>query len=235
MEKLWLRVHAPFATYSTFRSGTYRDTMPTMPPSAAYGLILNLAGIEMRGSLQHSITPIKSNLPPLKLAFGRIAGNASEVSVLLQHMHNYPVGASGKEQKAKTHGSKYGIEPTHRETIVDLDMMLGIIADPTLISRVKQGLTGVEDRPRYGLPFAGDNNYLFDRIDCLDEPIPSHWFVSVDSKLEQEPGAVSLTVEIDRHAPSKTKSMLFSATKDSLTSLPDRDWLSMYERRIIRR
>jgi CRISPR-associated protein Cas5t len=50
MEKLWLRVHAPFATYSTFKSGTYRDTMPTMPPSAAYGLILNLAGIEMRGS-----------------------------------------------------------------------------------------------------------------------------------------------------------------------------------------
>jgi CRISPR-associated protein Cas5t len=235
MEKLWLRVHAPFATYSTFRSGTYRDTMPIMPPSAAYGLILNLAGIEMRGSLQQSITPIRLDLPPLKLAFGRVAGNASEISVLLQHMHNYPVGASSKEHKTKTHGSKYGIEPTHRETIVDLDMMLGIIADPTLISRVKQGLTGKDDRPRYGLPFAGDNNYLFDRIDCLDEPLPSHWFVSVDSKLKQESGAVSLTVEIDRHTPSKTKSMLFSATKDSLTSLPDHDWLSMYERRIIRR
>ena len=171
MEKLWLRVHAPFATYSTFRAGTYRDTMPTMPPSAAYGLILNLAGIEMRGSLQHSVTPIKSNLPSLKLAFGKIAGNASEISVLLQHMHNYPVGDSGKEHKVKTHGSKYSIEPIHRETIVDLDMMLGIIADPTLISRVKQGLAGEDDRPRYGLPFAGDNNYLFDRIDCLEEPI----------------------------------------------------------------
>jgi CRISPR-associated protein Cas5t len=235
MKKLWLRVHAPFATYSTFRSGTYRDTMPIMPPSAAYGLILNLAGIEMRGSLQQSITPIRLDLPPLKLAFGRVAGNASEISVLLQHMHNYPVGASSKEHKTKTHGSKYGIEPTHRETIVDLDMMLGIIADPTLISRVKQGLTGKDDRPRYGFPFAGDNNYLFDRIDCLDEPISSHWFVPLDSKLEQEPGAVSLTVEIDRHAPSKTKSMLFSATKDSLTSIPDRDWLSMYERRVIRK
>ncbi len=70
--------------------------------------------------------------------------------------------------------------------------------------------------------------YLLDRIDCLDEPIPSHWFVSLDSTLEQEPGAVNLTVEIDRHAPSKTKSMLFSATKDSLTSIPDRDWLSIY-------
>ena len=81
------------------------------------------------------------------------------------------------------------------------------------------------------MPFAGDNNYLFDRIDCLDEAIPSYWFVSVDSNLEQEAGAVSLTVEIDRHAPSKTKSMLFSATKDSLTSLPESDWLPMYENR----
>jgi CRISPR-associated protein Cas5t len=232
MEKLWLRVRAPFATYSTLRSGTYRDTMPIMPPSAAYGLILNLAGIEMRGSLQHSITPIRSDLPPLKLAFGRVAANPSEVSVLLQHMHNYPVGATGKERKVKTHGSKYGIEPTHRETIVDLDMMLGIIADPTLILRVKQGLTGEDNYPRYGLPFAGDNNYLFDRIDCLDEPLLAHWFVSPDSKLELEPGAVSLTVEIDRNAPSKTKSMLFSATKDSLTSLPDLAWLSMFETRI---
>ena len=60
MEKLWLRVHAPFATYSTLRSGTYRDTMSIMPPSAAYGLILNLAGIEMRGSLQHSIATAKA-------------------------------------------------------------------------------------------------------------------------------------------------------------------------------
>ena len=77
----------------------------------------------------------------------------------------YPVGTSGKEHKVKTHGSKYGIEPTHREKIVELDMTIGIITDSTLISRVKQGLTGEDNRPRYGLPFA-DNNYLFDRT-CL--------------------------------------------------------------------
>jgi CRISPR-associated protein Cas5t len=109
--------------------------------------------------------------------------------------------------------------------------------DSTLILRVKQGLTGEDNRPRYGFPFAGDNSYLFDspeerlrqRIDCLDEPLPSHWFVPIDSTLLLESGAVSLTIEIDRHAPSKTKSSLFSATKDSLTSLPDRDWLPMFE------
>jgi CRISPR-associated protein Cas5t len=229
MEKLWLHVHAPFATYSTLRAGTYRDTMPIMPPSAAYGLILNLAGIEMRGNSQQPITPIRADLPPLKLAFGKVAGTFSEVSVLLQQMHNYPVGSTGKEHKPKTHGSKHGIEPTYRETIVNLDMMLGVVADSTLINRIKQGLTGTDDRPRYGFPFAGDSTYLFDRIDCLEEPLPAHWFVPIDSNLQLEPGAVSLTVEIDRLSPSKTKSLLFAATKDSLTFLPDRAWLSMFE------
>ena len=164
METLWLHICAPFATYSTLRTGTYRDTMPVMPPSAAYGLILNLAGIEIRGSLKKTITPIRSDLPTLRLAFGRVAGTTSEVSVLLQNMHNYPVGASGKERKAKAHGTKYWIEPTYREIIVNLDMMLGIQADPKLISRIRQGLNGKDDPPRYGLPFAGDNNFLFDEI-----------------------------------------------------------------------
>ncbi|MGK7897121.1 MAG: CRISPR-associated protein Cas5 [Xenococcus sp. (in: cyanobacteria)] len=70
METLWLHIRAPFASFSTLRTGTYRDTMPIMPPSAAYGLILNLAGIEMRGSLKKSITPIRSDIPNIKLAFG---------------------------------------------------------------------------------------------------------------------------------------------------------------------
>ena len=48
METLWLHIRAPFASFPNLRTGTYRDTMPIMPPSAAYGLILNLAGIEMR-------------------------------------------------------------------------------------------------------------------------------------------------------------------------------------------
>ena len=229
METLWLHIRAPFASFSTLRTGTYRDTMPVMPPSAAYGLILNLAGIEMRGSLKKSITPIRSNLPHIKLAFGRVTGSNSEISVLLQNMHSYPIGQTGKERKAKTHGNKYWIEPTYREVIVNLDMMLGVKADSRLISLVRQGLNGESDIPYYGFPFAGDNNFLFDRIDCLEKPLSTHWFVTSDSNLELEPGAVSLTVEIDRQNPSQTKSLLFSATQNSSTSLPDSEWLSIFE------
>ncbi|MGK7935960.1 MAG: CRISPR-associated protein Cas5 [Xenococcaceae cyanobacterium] len=230
METLWLHVRAPFASFSSLRTGTYRDTMPIMPPSAAYGLILNLAGIEMRGSLKKSITPIRSNLPTIKLAFGRVAGNNSEISVLLQNMHSYPIGQTGKERKAKTHGNKYWIEPTYREIIVNLDMMLGVQADSELIFHICQGLNGECARAFYGFPFAGDNNFLFDRIDCLEKPLPTHWFVQVNSNLELEPGAINLTVEIDRNNPSQTKSLLFSATKNAMTFIPDGEWLSMFEK-----
>ncbi len=229
METLWLHVRAPFACFSSLRTGTYRDTMPIMPPSASYGLILNLAGIEMRGSLRESITPTRSDLPHIKLAFGRVAGSNSEISVILQNMHSYPIGQTGKERKAKTHGNKYWIEPTYREIIVNLDMMLGVQADPQLISLIRQGLNGESDRPFYGFPFAGDNNFLFERINCLDKPLPTHWFVRSNSNLVLEPGAVSLTVEIDRQNPSQTKSLLFSATQNPATSLPESEWLSIFE------
>ena len=141
METLWLHIGAPFASFSTLRTGTYRDTMPIMPPSATYGLVLNLAGIEMRGSLRKNITPIRSNLPHIKLAFGRVAGSNSDISVLLQNFHSYPIGQTGKERKAKTHGNKYWIEPTYREVIVNLNMMLGVKADSELISQVRQGFS----------------------------------------------------------------------------------------------
>lgn len=228
METLWLNVRAPFASFSSLRSGTYRDTMPIMPPSAAYGLILNLAGIEMRGSLKETITPIRSDLPFLKLAFGRVAGSNSEISVLLQNMHSYPIGKTGAERKAKAQGTKYWIEPTYREIIVNLNMMLGIQADSELIFRIRQGLNDECGRPCYGFPFAGDNNFLFDRIDCLDQPLPTHWFVRANSNLELESGAVNLTVEINRQNPSQTKSLLFSATKNVMSFLPESEWLSMF-------
>jgi len=108
-------------------------------------------------------------------------------------------------------------------------MMLGVQAEPELISRIRSGLTGEDNRLRYGFPFAGDNNFLFDRIDCLPEPLPAHWFVSIESNLGLEAGAVSLTVEIDRQNPSQTKSLMFSTTKAAMTSIPDSEWLEMFE------
>ena len=44
----FLYVEAPFAVYRTFTAGWYRPTATFLTPSAAYGLLLNIAGIETR-------------------------------------------------------------------------------------------------------------------------------------------------------------------------------------------
>ena len=43
-----LRVKAPFAAFRYFTAGSYRPTAPFVTPSAAYGLLLNLAGFDTR-------------------------------------------------------------------------------------------------------------------------------------------------------------------------------------------
>jgi CRISPR-associated protein Cas5t len=56
-------VRGPLARFQPYSAGTYRATMKFMPHSAAYGLILHLAGIESR--LDHpkfSETQVRSDL-----------------------------------------------------------------------------------------------------------------------------------------------------------------------------
>jgi CRISPR-associated protein Cas5t len=48
MPDLYVYVDAPFAAFRTFTAGWYRPTAAFLTPSAAYGLLLNAAGIESR-------------------------------------------------------------------------------------------------------------------------------------------------------------------------------------------
>lgn len=174
MECLWLRIRAPFAAFRGFQAGVYRSTSPIMPPSAAFGLVLNLAGIEMRDSTPGVTTLTREDLPCLKLAIGVpckelengdvVAETDSEVCTLYQQLHSYPVGNSGKELKARTHGAKFWITPVRREMLVGLDMMLGVQGDRELLDRVKRGLRGELDEPRYGLPLQVTITFCLTRL-----------------------------------------------------------------------
>lgn len=129
MDCLWLRIRAPFAAFRGFQAGVYRSTSPVMPPSAALGLLLNLAGIEMR---DYTATPnllIRGDIPCLQLAIATLPNSKSEVCTLYQQLHSYPVGDSGKKDlKPRTQGAKYWITPVRRELLVGLDMILGVQA-----------------------------------------------------------------------------------------------------------
>jgi CRISPR-associated protein Cas5t len=234
MDCLWLRIRAPFAAFRGFQAGVYRSTSPIAPPSALFGLILNLAGIEMRDSTPGVTTKIRADLPSLQIAIGIPSRQSNsgmwepetetEISTLYQQLHSYPVGNSGKELKEKTHGAKYWITPVRRELLVGLDMMLGVKADRDILERAKLGLHGQLNEDRYGLPFAGDNSFLFDRIDILSEPLISRWYVQMSPDDPPMRNSYRLTVGIDRTDNSKTTSFLYAPVEEPTVDPPNSAW-----------
>src|SRR5689334_18530340 len=106
---LCLYLQAPFAAFRTFTAGWYRPTATFLTPSAAYGLVLNVAGVETRlrkeepghgGAAPASLT--RPGLPRMRLAVGAAPADGREpyplVQTAYQQLHNYPVGASGQER-----------------------------------------------------------------------------------------------------------------------------------------
>jgi CRISPR-associated protein Cas5t len=225
METLWLRIQAPFAAFRAFQAGVYRSTAPIMPPSTAFGLVLNLAGIEMREKTDSPITQIRKDLPCLELAIGSVADSVSEISTLYQQLHSYPVGNSGeKTLKPLTKGAKYWITPVRRELLVGLDMVLGVRGDKDVLAKAVQGLKGEFNPTRYGLPFAGDNNFLFDRIEPIQEIPPTHWYVKMQGNSSPMAGSCYLTVGIDRSDNSKTSRFLYAPESEPSVEPPKTAW-----------
>ena len=127
METMWLHVRAPFAAFRWFQAGVYRATHPIMPPSSAYGLLLNLGAIDMRDAVAGPTTLIRSDVPLLRIAIGVVT--PAELCSLYQQLHTYPVGNASAELKPRTHGAKYHITPVRREVLVGLDCIIGAQSD----------------------------------------------------------------------------------------------------------
>lgn len=224
MNTFWLQIRAPFAAFRGFQAGVYRSTAPVIPPSAAYGLILNLAGIEMRDYSNAKTTEIRQDLPPMQLAIGIL--NSPEKSSLYQQLHSYPVGNSGKELAPLTKGAKFWITPVRREMLIDYKGIIGVRTnDETLREAVEKGLRGELENERYGLPFAGDNNFLFDEIKVLEEPPEDVvWYVRHQPDDTQFKGSCRLSVGINRTDNSKTTSFVFVPKEKLGLPLPETAW-----------
>jgi CRISPR-associated protein Cas5t len=223
---MYLHIKAPFAAFRSFQSGSFRSTTPIPSHSTVYGLLLNLAGIEQRGAMDEAITLIKQaeELPKMEIAIASI--KSSETAVLAQQLHSYPVGSSGKELAQKTFGAKYWITPVRREVLIDLELIIGIKAESNLCDRLLQGLNGELDEPRYGLPFAGDNNFLFDNIQVLASPLSARWYSPIEENSPPSRGKCRLTTWIDRADNTKTKTEIFAPT-DFVLKPPASAWISL--------
>ena len=169
---LTLYIEAPFAVCRTFTAGWYRPTATFLTPSAAYGLLLNLAGVETRlreedekhpGSVPATLT--LPGLPLVRIALGapafrRIRGDFVEVpeperyprvATLYQQLHNYPVGDAKAKGASETpsvlgmrraKGNKYNITPVRREVLVGLRAVIAVDGNADVEGGIRQGLGG---------------------------------------------------------------------------------------------
>jgi CRISPR-associated protein Cas5t len=225
---LHLRLKAPFGTFRTFTAGSYRSTAPFITPSAAYGLILNVAGIESRyDDGQAAMTLMKLGLPRVEIALGAITFPESQS--IYQQLHNYPVGATGKDRVKETKGAKYNVQPVRREFLSGLDAYLCLRGNESLEAQVRQGLRQggrslCEGRPRYGIPFLGDNNFMIDVL--REEPVlgPAFWYRRLTGELGPITGRCRLTAWIDRADMTRTVAYLYAPTRDIVTAIPEEAW-----------
>jgi CRISPR-associated protein Cas5t len=240
---LALYVEAPFAAFRTFTAGWYRPTATFLTPSAAYGLVLNLAGIDSRLREEQPghggkvpATLMQPGLPAIEIAIGlpeymlrggrRMAVAAADrfprVQTVYQQLHNYPVGTSGASRAESAMGNKYNITPVRREYLSGLRAVVALRADDDLTHRMQRGLAGEVLNRRYGVPFLGDNAFLIDRLERLNETGLVRWYqrvVAGDTSGPRE-RTTRLTTLIDRADLSRTESCLYAPQADAVEGEP---------------
>ena len=232
MNYLWIAVEAPFAAFRPMIAGWHRPTVGFLTHSAAYGLILNVAGYESRlmehepdhpGTVPASTT--RSGLPTFDLAIG-LADKAElpHAGSFFQQLHNYSVAAGNAGIKPEfALGRKNNIAPVRREFLIDLRAVVVLrTSDNGFLEAVVAGLRGERNKGRYGLPFLGDNNFLLDRLDEV-EPTAARWFdlVGADRAKGPRDGTTRLTTFVDRLSPVGTRSALFAPTEEAAYSPPE--------------
>lgn len=232
---LILRVRAPFAAFRSFVAGSYRPSAPFVTPSAAYGLVLNLAGIDSRFDDGQSVmTLMRDDLPSTAIALGMIRGPFS--CSLYQQLHNYPITSKDKQAGlSRSKGGKYNVQPVRRELLVGVDAYVAIRDNDDLERQVREGLADglalprPDGFPRYGVPFLGDNNYLIDRIDIVDRPESARWYCRLrdlprDEGESGRPGTCRLSIWIDRADMSQTVTDLYAPDGETRRDIPDAAW-----------
>lgn len=221
---LYLHVKAPFAAFRTFTAGSFRPTAPFITPSAAYGLLMNIAGIETRRDDGESLmTLTANNTPLLGVAIGAVS--FPERQSMYQQLHNYPVGTSAKEREEGCNGSKYNIQPVRREFLSGIDACIAVNADDETTNKIRAGLSGRDNGNRYGVLFLGDNSFIPDVVREVPIPVAAHWYVKLPrGSIGPKDKLCRLTVTIDRADMTRTSAPLFYPIAEATEKVPEEAW-----------
>jgi CRISPR-associated protein Cas5t len=224
---LYLYFKAPFGTFRPFQSVEMLATTAFLTHSAAYGLLLGLAGIERKKKeayieaqiaigvkcqtqgVQHlDINDTPNKMKPQLPRRGRV----------FQQLHRIPQGSDKKrkEEKERAKGSKSErIGVYWREVLIGLEGYIGL-KDELLQPLVERGINAPHTLDYFwGLPFMGDNNFFVERLDVRDKPEPCCWFYRYDGKpLQGDKRLHYSTVWTDYKTNLRSDGYLFALTEE---------------------
>lgn len=221
---LYLCIKAPFAAFRSFTAGSFRPTAPFITPSAVYGLLMNIAGIETRRDDGLSLMTLTAdNTPSLNIAIGAVT--FPERQSILQQLHNYPVGSSAKGREESCKGGKYNIQPIRREFLSGIEACVAVDGDQETEKLIRFGLCGAHNGSRYGMLFMGDNAFMPDVIREVAVPVAANWYVRLPRGADgPKERLCRLTVAIDRADMTRTSAPIFYPLDVASSEIPDEAW-----------
>lgn len=221
---LYLHIKASFAAFRSFTAGSFRPSVPFITPSAAYGLLMNIAGIETRRDDGKSpMTLTREDTPALRVAIGAVS--FPEHQSIFQQLHNYPVGSSNQQREDGCKSNKYNIQPMRREFLSGIDACIAVDGDEETERLIRKGLRGELNANRYGVLFLGDNTFMPDLLQETEAPLDVHWYVRLlKGTIGPKDRLCRMTVSIDRADMSKTTAPLFYPAEEKNRGIPEEAW-----------
>lgn len=233
-----IELKAPFFSYREFNTGGYQYTLPVIPHSSAYGLALNLAGIEMKSDVPKKYSGSyvfypAINTPKLEVAVGLIS--CGGFGALTHQYHRFvvtyrstkenprpsPKGNTNTTLVAKEYGGrKFDIGIIQREYLSDFHGVIAVRGNQNLVEKIIEGTNICYG----GIPYSGQRNLFFSEINCVNN-VSAYWF---SAKKQNITKAVNLTSSIDRADTTKTKRKIWYIMDEMLITPPDSSWESPY-------
>ncbi len=220
---IYVYFKAPFGTFKPFQSVEMLATAEFLTPSAAYGLLLGLAGIDRIHKKRFAGARIALGLKQLPRC-GRLY---QQLHVIPQSKPQQPGEYERRRELAK--GRKLSIRTFWKEVLYDLEGYIGL-DHPELEAMVDQGINQPTEISYWGLPFLGDNNFFVERLEIEKSPSPCCWLRPLaGNESPQGERLFYLPIWTDYENNSSSNSQLFSLTE--MRDEPREAWVSIEERR----
>lgn len=220
---MFLHFKAPFGAFRPFQSMEMLSSAVFLTHSAAYGLLLGLAGIDR--DRKEDFLGVRIAIGMLRMEDKQDKPREPRRGRVFQQLHRIPQGDDKKKravEKERAKGSKSErIGVYWREVLIDLEGYIGLddkgLNDKRLESLVEQGINDPQSFNYYwGLPFMGDNNFFLERLEIVPKPEGCLWFSPLNpQRMGQEDHYYYLSVWTDyAHENNRSNAGLFSLTND---------------------